>query len=334
MHSETSGTKLAASITRPLVVVAGPTGSGKSALGLKIASTYGGEIVNCDSLQLYRGFDVGTAKTRLSDRQGIRHHLLDVLEPDSVYSAGDYGRDAREIVSEISDKGRLPVVVGGTGFYVRALLDGLPELPGRDENLRTKLMLREERRPGTLHRLLTRLEPSTGGRVAGADLQKTLRALEIRLLTHLSLPPRSDAKPLSGYRVLQIGLSPDRGRLAEMIHQRTVEMFEPSDGSPGLVAEVKGLLDRGATGKEKPFEAIGYKQVLKHLLDGWGLREAMESTEIETRQYAKRQWTWFRRDGRVQWLEGFGADAEVERVALEWVRELLQAAPGESERSL
>ena len=172
----------------PLIVIAGPTGAGKTALAIDMAAALGGEIVNCDSLQLYRGFDVGTAKTPVADRRNIPHHLIDVLDPSDGYSSGEYARLARQAVAEISSRGCLPIVVGGSGFYLRALLEGLPELPSRDAGIRAGLNARENQRPGSLHRLLQRLEPKAAGRIHARDRQKVIRALEIRLLTGAELP--------------------------------------------------------------------------------------------------------------------------------------------------
>src|SRR5665213_921042 len=196
-----------------LVIVVGPTGSGKSALALGLVEQFGGEIVNCDSLQLYRGFDIGTAKTPPSERREVPHHLFDVLTPQESYSAGEYAREARKAIAEITGRGRLPIVAGGTGFYLRALLEGLPVLPGRDERLRERLQERERLRSGRLHRLLTRLEPGAAARIHANDVQKTMRALEVRLLTHQALPPPADARALEGYSVIKLGLDPDRAAL-------------------------------------------------------------------------------------------------------------------------
>ena len=170
-------------MSHPLICIVGPTGAGKSSLALRLARAFNAEIVNCDSLQLYRGFDIGSAKTPVAERLDVPHHLLDVLEPDLVYSAGDYGRDARAVVQAITSRGRLPLVVGGTGFYLRALLDGLPELPTREPGLRERLTQREQSRPGALHRILTRLEPSAAARIHAKDTQKLIRAFEVRMLT-------------------------------------------------------------------------------------------------------------------------------------------------------
>lgn len=294
----------------PVIAIVGPTGSGKSALALELAAKFSAEILNCDSLQLYRGFDVGTAKTPASGRRGIAHHLLDVLDPGNGYSAGEYARHAREVIGQIAERGRVPVIVGGTGFYLRALLEGLPKLPVRDEAVRARLAAREKKRPGSLHRLLTRLDAAAGARIHSNDVQKLIRALEIRLLTRSNLPAREFAEPLRGYRVLKLGLDPDRKGLVERLDARVQAMF-----SGGLLGEVRGLLAGGATGREKPFESLGYKQALQHLAGTMSLAEAITSTQIETRQYAKRQWTWFRRDAAVHWLKGFGDDPEIQQAA-------------------
>jgi len=289
-----------------LATVVGPTGSGKSGLALCLAQQFGGEIVNCDSLQLYRGFDIGTAKTAPGERRGIPHHLFDVLTPQESYSVGEYAREARKVVAEVAGRGRLPIVVGGTGFYLRALLEGLPVLPGRDECLRERLSDRERLRPGSLHRLLMRLEPGAAARVHANDVQKTMRALEVRLLTQQPLPPPAEASALEGFAVIKLGLDPDRAALQQRLEMRTRAMFQY-----GLLAEVDGLLAQGATGNEKPFEALGYKQALRHLRGGITLEQAVESTIVETRQYAKRQRTWFRRDPEIRWLHGFGDDPKI-----------------------
>jgi tRNA dimethylallyltransferase len=247
--------------------------------------------------------------------------LFDVLDPSVHYSAGDYARAARAAIADISGRGRLPVIVGGTGFYLRALLDGLPSLPGREESLRARLKVREELRPGSLHRLLTRLEPEAAARIHPRDVQKTMRALEVRLLTGEALPPPQTAGPIPGYAALILGLSPDRSALGQAIRARTQRMFDA-----GLIDEVRGLLAKGCTGAEKPFEALGYKQALAHLRGELTLADAIAQTEIATRQYAKRQWTWFRRDPRVKWLEGFGNAEDIEAKALALARAFLDSA--------
>ncbi len=306
----------------PLVVVAGPTGSGKSALAMELAGHFQGEIVNSDSLQIYRGFDIGTAKTLLADRRSIPHHLFDVLEPQEGYSAGEYARAGRTVLQEISARGQLPIVAGGTGFYLRALLEGLPTLPERDEALRVRLAAKEARTPGRLHRLLARLEPRAASKIHANDVQKLTRALEIRLTTGAPLPARDAAEPLSGYAPLKIGVNPDRTELCARLDRRVLAMF-----NDGLLEEVQGLLARGATGEEKPFESLGYKQALAHLRGKLTREEAIASTQAETRQYAKRQLTWFRRDPEIHWLVGFGDDARVQEQAMELVREASAREP-------
>jgi len=305
-------------VRRPLLVIIGPTASGKSELALCAAQVFAGEIVNCDALQFYRGFDIGTAKTPAAERRGIPHHLFDVLDPRTGFSAGDYSRAAREVIAGISARGRLPVVVGGTGFYLRALLEGLPALPARDQALRDRLNGREQRRPGSLHRLLGRWEPEAAARIHARDVQKVIRALEIRLLTRAPLPSPASSLPLEGFNVLQLGLAPERPLLADRIAVRTRQMFDA-----GLVDEVRSLLAGGLSGQEKPFESLGYKQVLAHLRGQMSLEQAMAATELETRQYSKRQLTWFRRDNRTAWLRGFGSNPEVAEAALQAVRKFL-----------
>jgi tRNA dimethylallyltransferase len=285
----------------PLIVIAGPTGAGKSTLALRVCEEFSGEIVNCDSLQLYRRFHIGTAKTPESERRGIPHHLLDVLDPSGGYSAGEYARVARNIIQEISSRGRLPVVVGGTGFYLRALLDGLPVLPQSDHPTRKRLMDREERKTGSMRRLLTRLDPAAAERIHPHDTQRLMRAVEIRLLSGQLSPPTVETEPLTGYRVSKIGLDPDRALLYNLLDARTRQMFEA-----GLVQEIETLLKDGCTGDEKPFESLGYRQGLAFVRGEITLERAIYLTQLETRHYAKRQWTWYRRDPEIQWLSGFG----------------------------
>ena len=298
-----------------LVTIAGPTGSGKSALAQHLARRFAGEIVDCDSLQLYRGFDIGAAKTPVAERGQVPHQLFDVLTQQESYSAGEYAHAARAVIAEIAARGRLPIVVGGTGFYLRALLDGLPALPRRDAPLRARLLARETARPGSLHRVLARLDPPAAARIHPSDLQKTLRALEVRLLTRRVMPPPAAARPLEGYAILKLGLDPDRAALHCRLEARTRAIFEN-----GLIEEVRGLLTHGATGDEKPFESLGYKQALQHLRGSLTREEAIASTLVETRQYAKRQWTWFRRDPEIRWLRGFGEEPGIVGEAMQAVQ--------------
>ena len=291
----------------------GPTASGKSELGLYIASQLSGEIVNCDSLQIYRGFDLGTAKLGENERLGIPHHLVDIVNPDQLFSAGDYAREARAALREIAGRGRIPVVVGGTGFYLRALLDGLFVGPPRSHAIREKLQEREQRRPGSLHRLLSRLDPESASRIHAHDKNKTHRALEVRLLEGRSISElfRTGRAPLSGFRAIKIGLSPPRELLYRRLDARTARIFEQ-----GLIEEVRALLAAGVPRGSKPFESIGYQQALQVVEGRLSREQALESTRVETRHYAKRQTTWFRKEPGVHWLNGFGDDPLIQREAL------------------
>jgi tRNA dimethylallyltransferase len=303
---------------RPLVAVVGPTGSGKSGLALAIAETFGGEVVNCDSLQVYRYFDIGTAKLPLEERRGIPHHLMDIANPDEVFTAGEYARLARIAIAEISDRGRLPVVAGGTGFYLRALLDGLFEGPARDQSLRDRLAARETRRPASLHRLLRRFDRESASKIHANDIPKVTRALEVCLLTRrpVSEMYREGRDALRGYRTLKIGLSPDRDALYQSLDARCAAMFEN-----GLLDEVKRILAMGYPAACKPFESHGYKQALQLLNGELNAKEAVFYAQRNTRNYAKRQMTWFRKEAGMTWLKGFGAAAEAG--ALELLRAFL-----------
>lgn len=310
-----------------MIAVAGPTGSGKSELAIRIAEEFGGEVVNCDSVQLYRGFDIGTAKTPEAERRGIPHHLVDVLEPEEVFTAGDYSRVARETIRGMAARGRLPVLAGGTGFYLTALVDGLFAGPPRNAELRRRLAAREARRPGSLHRLLSRFDAQAALKIHPRDVNKTMRALEVCLIARRPITDMfSEGRdPLTGFDVLKIGLNPSRERLYERINQRTVQMF-----SCGLVDEARFLLNRGVPRSAKPFESVGYREALLEI-DGEFTREkAIAMTQQATRQYAKRQWTWFRKDPRMRWLDGFGDDAPVQAEALALAAVHLSVSPNTS----
>ncbi|MEN6601924.1 MAG: tRNA (adenosine(37)-N6)-dimethylallyltransferase MiaA [Bryobacteraceae bacterium] len=305
----------------PLVAVVGPTGTGKSELALRIADEFHGEVVNCDSLQLYRYFDIGTAKLPLEERRGIPHHLLDILDPDETFSAGEFARRARATLREIASRGELPVVVGGTGFYLRALLEGLFAGPERDEALRERLIERERRRPGSLHKLLGRFDPGSLQRIHERDVQKTIRALEVCLAARrpMSQMFAGGREPLEGFRVLKLGLDPPRQDLYRRLDDRCKYMFEH-----GLLEEVQSILARGFAASGKPFESVGYKQALQLLRGELTLNEAIESAQRNTRRYAKRQWTWFRKERELQWLSGFGAEEATQAIAVTKVSDFLR----------
>ncbi len=293
----------------PLIVVLGPTASGKSELAVALAKHFGGEILNFDSVQLYRHFDIGTAKTPLSQRRGIPHHLLDVADPDEHVTAGDYARQARQTLGEVRTRERVPVLVGGTGFYLRALLDGLFQGPQRDEYLRERLSSRAiEKPPGYLQRLLTRLDPAAASKIHANDTPKLIRAIEVCLLerTPMSALWRQGRDRLEGYDVMRIGLDPPREALYERIVQRARRMFDA-----GLVQEIEALLDRGVRRSARPFGSLGHSQALDCIDGRATLEEAIEATAKHSRRYAKRQLTWFRRERDVQWFDDFGDSAQL-----------------------
>jgi tRNA dimethylallyltransferase len=259
-------------------------------------------VVNCDSLQVYRYFDIGTAKLPPAERRGIPHHLLDIINPDEIFTAGEYARVARLAIADISARGRLPVVAGGTGFYLRALLDGLFEGPSRDQGLRNRLAAREARRAGSLHRLLRRFDREAASRIHPNDIPKVTRALEVCLLTRRPVSQlfREGRDALQGYRTLKIALSPDRDQLYQSLDARCAEMF-----ASGLLDEVKGILALGYPPACKPFESHGYKQALQLLQGELTPKEAVFYAQRNTRNYAKRQMTWFRKEQDMAWFKGF-----------------------------
>ncbi len=293
----------------PLIAIVGPTGSGKSELALAVARRFSAEIVNCDSVQLYRYLDIGAAKLAPAERQGVPHHMIDVAEPDEVVTAGDYARRARPLLAEIAGRGRLPIVVGGTGFYLRALLEGLFAGPQRDPALRRRLACREASRPGSLHRILKRLDPASAARIHPHDVNKLIRALEVCLLARKPLSQLWEAgrDRLRGFRPLRIGLDPPRSLLYARLDERCRAMFDR-----GLIEEVRQVLDRGFPETSKALGALGYRQALEVLRGRLERDEAIRLAQRATRRYAKRQWTWFRRDPTIEWFPGFGSDAAIQ----------------------
>src|SRR5262249_5829057 len=248
----------------PVVAIVGPTASGKSDLAMDLAGRFSGEIVNYDSVQIFRYLNIGTAKPTLEERQRVPHHMIDIREPQEVFTAGDYQREARQVLEEIRDRGKLPILVGGTGLYLRALTEGLFNGPSRSMYWRNRLeMLAERKGRAYLHRLLNRLDPEAAARIAGRDKPKIIRALEVRLETgrppseHLAENPR---QPLTGFKVHFIGLNPARVELYRRMDERVYRMFER-----GLVEEIRQLLDSGIPSSAKPFEAIGYRHVIADL---------------------------------------------------------------------
>jgi tRNA dimethylallyltransferase len=298
----------------PLVAVVGPTASGKSALALRLARARSGEIVSCDSLQVYRGLDIGSAKPTPQERAEVRHHLVDVAEPDEPFSAATYARLARAAVADIAARGRLPVVAGGTGLYLRALLEGLFEGPSRDEALRGRLEgLAERFGDARLHRLLARADPEAAARIPPRDRVRVVRALEVYYATGrpISEGQRGGAEPLRGFRPLVVGLDPDRAALREAVEERTREML-----ARGLLEEARALVERYGPGL-RPLQSIGYRQAAAVVRGEMGLDEAERSIVTETMRFAKRQKTWFRHQqpGVVWFARADEALAEV----LRWV---------------
>ncbi|HTQ59451.1 MAG TPA: tRNA (adenosine(37)-N6)-dimethylallyltransferase MiaA [Candidatus Solibacter sp.] len=302
----------------PLIAVVGPTGTGKSALGVWLAEWFGGEVLACDSTQLYRGFDIGTAKPGEAERRGVPHHLIDVLMPQQETTAGGYRQMALAVLEDLRTRGRLPILTVGTGLYLRALTEGLAEAPQRSEELRARLRASAgEHKPGYLHRLLQRLDRETADKIAPADEQKLIRAIEVCVLARkpVSEVHRAGRQPLEGWRVLKIGLMPPREALIERIHARTNAML-----AQGWMEEVRGLIAGGLTENAKPFDFIGYRELRSVLRGEMKLEEARAAIQRATRRYAKRQLTWFRKDSGICWLPGFGEDLHVKEQVREWLR--------------
>lgn len=291
---------------RRLVVILGPTASGKSALAVSLAEKFGGEVVVCDSTQVYRHFDIGTGKVPLPQQRGIAHHLVDLVEPDEVFTAGEYGRRATAVLDDISSRGRLPIMTAGTGLYLRALLEGLADAPERSEELRSRLRERlKGRGPEYIHRLLMKLDGETAAKIGPRDAQKAIRAIEVCILSgeRISRLHRRGRVGLQGYSVMKIGLMPPRDALYSRIDSRVQEML-----TAGWLQEVKRLIDTGISPSSKPLAFIGYSHLRKHLEEELPLQEAVREIQQATRRYAKRQITWFRRESHVLWIRQFGDD--------------------------
>ena len=297
----------------PLIAVVGPTASGKSALALRLARGHGGEIVSCDSLQVYRGLDIGSAKATPEERASVPHHLLDVAEPDQPFSAAEYARLARRAVAGIRARGRLPIVAGGTGLYLKALLQGLFEGPSRDEALRARLERTASRFGNArLHRLLEHLDPQAARRTHANDRVRIVRALEVYWLTGRPITAQQAvaAAPLEG-PLLVVGLDPGRARLREAVARRTREMLER-----GLVGEVRALVARFGEPLPRPLAAIGYRQAVAMLRGELAPEAAEQAIVAETMRFAKRQMTWFRHQADVRW---FAQAEEALAFAESWV---------------
>ena len=305
------------------VVVLGPTASGKTALALAIARRFRGEIVNCDSVAMYREFEIGTAKPSPAERAEVPHHLIDCVDPLADVSAGEFARQARQIMREIQQRGHLPIVSGGTGLYLRALLEGLSPGPQRSEELRNKLRGRAEKNGREyLHRILQRLDSSAANRIHANDIPKVIRAIEVCLVS-----PRTSRRamtelweegrdPLRGFRILRLGLNPEREVLYARINRRAAKMFDQGriDGEPidgGLIAETERLLAKYGE-HARPLASLGYKQAVQFLRGDLDRAAALAAAQQAHRNYAKRQITWFRREPDVAWLAGSGDEPSIQ----------------------
>jgi tRNA dimethylallyltransferase len=299
---------------RPLlVVVLGPTASGKTALALALARRFGGEIVNCDSVAMYREFEIGTAKPTRDERAEVPHHLVDFVDPLSDVSAGEYARQARQVVREIAGRKHLPIVSGGTGLYLRALLEGLFAGPQRSEPLRDRLRQRvEERGTDYLHRILRRFDSSAAERIHANDVPKVIRAIEVCLASRKPMTElwQQGREPLTGFRILRFGLNPEREALYARINERAAKMFHE-----GLIAET-GILLAKYGAQARPLASLGYKQAGQFLRGELDQESALRAAQQAHRNYAKRQITWFRREPEVHWLTGFGDDPAVQVAAI------------------
>jgi tRNA dimethylallyltransferase len=322
-----------------LIVILGPTASGKSALVIELAKRLNGEILVCDSTQVYRHFDIGTAKVPPRDRQNIPHHLVDLVEPDEIFTAGDYRRHALLSLDDLRRRSKLPILAAGTGLYLRALLEGLADAPTRSEELRDRLRRSAKQRGAThLHKILARLDPASAARIAPRDTQKIIRAIEMRILAkkpvaeilsagradsrgeirekgrgegreevHDQAPGALRANALEGYAITKIGLAPPRPALYARIDARVNEML-----AAGWLNEVRTLVSSGARENvgippdSKPFQFIGYSDLRAHLEGRITLAAAVANIQQSTRRFAKRQLTWFRREPDVHWLDSFG----------------------------
>ncbi|HVB29450.1 MAG TPA: tRNA (adenosine(37)-N6)-dimethylallyltransferase MiaA [Terriglobia bacterium] len=307
----------------PLIAIAGPTAAGKSELALCLAGHLGGEVVNYDSVQLYRGFDIGTGKLLPAERKGIPHHLLDCLDPAEPFTAGDFRREAMKALDGIRARGNVPILAGGTGLYLRALLLGLFDGPPRSEALRAELRALADRRGRVfVHRLLMRLDPASAGRVGPRDLQKVVRAVEVCVLARraISALQARGREALRGYHSFKIGLNPGRDELYARINRRVEQMF-----AAGLEEETRRMLMRTDAQAIKGLGSLGYRQAAAALRGEITLEDAVRDTQAATRHYAKRQLTWFRREPDMKWFSGFGDDPALQRQAIEALKEWLSS---------
>lgn len=298
-----------------LVAVVGPTGCGKTALSLALAERFAGEIVNCDSVAIYREFNIGSAKPSAEERARAPHHLFDAVDPNHYMTAGEYARRARQVLDDVKRRGRTPIVVGGTGLYLRALLEGLFPGPERSEEMRERLRARQQQRGAEwLHRILQRLDPQAAANIHPNDTPKVVRGIEVCLASRAPMSElwKKGRDPLTGFRILRLGLNPERNALYTRINERARRMFDD-----GLVEETRRLLEKypGAWA----LSSLGYKQAAQHLCGEIDLKLAIWAAQQAHRNYAKRQLTWFRREPEAKWMAGFGDEESVQEQAAETV---------------
>src|SRR4051794_36846684 len=286
-----------------LVVIVGPTASGKTALSIALAEQFGGEIVSCDSVAVYRGFEIGTAKPAREERARVPHHLLDVAEPNQPFTAGEYSRIGRSVLNEIAARKKMPIAVGGTGLYLRALLEGLFSGPPRSEELRERLRAStEEHGPNHLHEMLRHLDAAAAEKIHPNDHSKLIRAIEVCLASRSKMTEmwKQGRDALKGFRILRIGLDPERDALYERINRRAEQMF-----AHGLVEETRKLVQQYG-GAAPASSSLGYKQAMQVIRAEMDEQSAIAAAQQGHRNYAKRQMTWFRREPDAHWLRGFG----------------------------
>ena len=305
------------------MAIVGPTASGKSELGIELALSFRGEIINCDSVQVYREIEIATAKVPFAERRGVPHHLIDFVPPEVNYTAGEWARDAALKIEEIEGRGNLALLVGGTGFYLRSLRQPFFESPKTDESLRRRLTeIRERRGAAHLHKMLSRLDPDSARKLFERDWPRVQRALEVRLQTGERLSAQlgeRSAPPASASRIHVFALLPPRAELYRRINLRAKAHF-----AAGLVEEVRGLLDKGVPAEKSALGAHGYRRVVEYLRGERSLESAIEQTELDVRHYSKRQLTWFRREPGVEWVEGFGDEPIVQERVKGRVRDLIR----------
>jgi tRNA dimethylallyltransferase len=299
----------------PIVAIVGPTASGKSTLGIAIALQLGGEIVNCDSVQVYKGVQIATAKVPVEERQGIPHHLIDFVSPSINYTAGDWARQATAKIEDIENRARLPILVGGTGLYLRALRNPFFPSPQTNEDIRVRLnQVRGRQGAEYLHRLLQRLDSKSAAELFPRDWPRVQRAIEVRLQTGTPMSEQKEQRPEphgSVRRLRLFVLNPPRAELYRRINERTEGHF-----ATGLVAEVESLIAQGVPPNSNALGAHGYRRVVEYLQGKRDLPSAIEQTKLDVRHYAKRQLTWFRREPGAEWFTGFGEEEAVQRFVL------------------